>query len=507
MSPSRVFFVGTPAEVEHHVRPLMDELSVTMIDPSKVVDASVAGDVAIFFSEHFDRFRQAVIDLRQKNVATIYMIDGILEWRNAWENAPDEIACPFTMRPVLSHKVACIGENQARVLAGWGNPGKPEIVGVPRFDAYDAVDANGLCDRGTNSPTDLFRILVMTAKTPAFTDDQWSVVKRSVSDCKGYFDQHRDRIEVTWRLTGGLDQHIGVTHSTDDLTGVQLRDQLRSVDAVISTPSTAVVESMLADKPTALLNYFECPCYLNPAWRIAHPSQIESVVSQLFRPTAAKMHFQRQQLHQTLYRETPAAGRMVQLVRAMQDSAARQLADGAKEINFAANLLPAPNSAVAHFNWQAMFSGVEAVSGVSVDGNTPINRDAERVQMLAQLAHSRRHIDHLGRRITQLETELGQAHEIFDQIHRHPIAGPIVRIRERLMGLLGKEKSGSSPEPSVPADAGAKPTLNDSQSHTEAPLLSTGERNCGERNCGELDNSEPDATSATITDGPNSPQR
>lgn len=464
MASSRVFFVGSPSEVDHHASPLMEHLAVTVIDAAAVVELALAGDVAIFFSEHFDRFRQSVIELKRNNVATIYMIDGILEWRNAWENDPDEIACPFTMRPVLSHKVACIGEDQARIIAGWGNAGKTEIVGVPRFDCYGHVggpldhetihrdvdggdvDGGDIDDSGvyhTGIKTDRidkpFRVLVMTAKTPAFTDGQWAIVRRSLSDCKTYFDQHADRIEVTWRLTGGLDDHIGVTNTTDELTGVQLRDQLRQVDAVISTPSTAVVEAMLADKPTALLDYFDCPSYLNPAWRIAHASQIDKVVKQLQQPSAALMHFQRQQRQHQLYTETSATGRVVQLVRAMQDSAAQQLADGVEKISFGEKLLPPPASSMVQFNWQAMFPGNDGNDGSVIDG-TDID------QTRAQLAHARRHVSHLDRRIEQLESELKQAHEIFEQIHRHPIAGPIVRIRERLLGMLSKDKDERLPE-------------------------------------------------------------
>lgn len=461
MTESQVYFVGTPAEVNHHAAPLKGDLDVVVIDAAEVVERAVAGDVAIFFSEHFDRFRQAVVNLKEKNVATIYMIDGILEWRNAWENDPDEIACPYAMRPVLAHKVACIGENQARVISGWGNANKTEIVGVPRFDCYGKESVNNR--RGEAAPdhrlggneklvpvnrvssneqlesrkplgsADRFRVLVMTAKTPAFTDRQWATVKRSVMDCKNYFDQHVDQIDVTWRLTGGLDQYISVSNAASELTGVELRDQLEQVDAVISTPSTAVVEAMLVGRPTALLNYFDCPCYLNPAWRIGHRSQIDSVVEQLKQPTVAQMHFQQQQRDFVLYRESSATDRLVQLVRQIQASAAEQLAGGVEKIRFQPNLLPQPVSAMVEFNWRAMFSG-EA-------GNDKTDGDSDLLQSEVQLAHARRQIDHLNKRIDELKSELGQAHQIFEQIHRHPIAGPIVRIRERLLGLLNSEKS------------------------------------------------------------------
>ena len=429
MRTSNVFFVGTPAEVQHHIQPVVDELDVRIVGASEIVSVAKAGDVAMFFSEHFDRFRQAITKLKQKNVATIYMIDGILEWRNAWENRADEVACPFAMRPVLSHKVACIGENQARVLNGWGNVSKTEIVGVPRFDRYLDKGAPVVADE----KHERLRVLVMTAKTPAFTDSQWATVRRSIADCKSYADANVDSVEFVWRLTGGLDEHAGVENSLSDLTGMQLHQQLKNVDAVLCTPSTAVVESMLSGKPTALLNYFDCPSYLNLPWNISHASQLASVIEQLKQPDDRKLHFQNQQLQQILYRQSSASERLIALVRVMQESALEQVALG-KDLSFLPNLLPMPAASPINFDSRAMFPSVLEFQETDV------------VETQTQLAHARRHIDHLDHRISELEAELKQAHQIFDEIHDHPIAGPIVRVRQRLLEALGNVKRKIQPD-------------------------------------------------------------
>lgn len=429
MRTSNVFFVGTSAEVEHHIRPVADELRVRIVGAGEIVSVAKAGDVALFFSEHFDRFRQSITALKQKNVATIYMIDGILEWRNAWENRTNEFACPFAMRPVLSHKVACIGENQARVLNGWGNHGKTEIIGVPRFDRYVAAKDIDVCSK----KHDRFRLLVMTAKTPAFTDSQWATVGHAIADCKSYADANADTVEIVWRLTGGLAERVGVENSTSDLTGAQLHDQLTNVDAVLSTPSTAVVESMLCGKPTALLNYFDCPSYLNLPWNVNHGSQLAAVVQQLQQAEDRKLHFQDQQLQQILYRESPASDRLILLVRAMQELAIEQVASG-KTLSFAPNLLPMPVASPTRFESRAMFP------------ETLEFNETDLIESQTQLAHSRRQIDHLNHRIQELEAELKQAHQIFEEIHEHPIAGPIVRIRARLLATLQNIRPKAHPD-------------------------------------------------------------
>ena len=76
-----VFFAGTHDEVAHHAAPLQSGISYEIVEPDQILERSKPGDLVVFFSEHFDRFRAACQQLRTNNVATLYMIDGILEWR------------------------------------------------------------------------------------------------------------------------------------------------------------------------------------------------------------------------------------------------------------------------------------------------------------------------------------------------------------------------------------------------------------------------------------------
>ena len=254
----QVYFVGSPREVAHHAAPIEREASVEVqvIAANEVVATANRGDIAVFFSEHFDRFRQAIVELKQKGVPTIYLVDGILEWRNAWENHLQEPACPFTMRPVLCDKVAVIGRSQARVLSSWGNAGKIELVGIPRLDGLaerwrENEDVKAAVD--ANPP---FRVLVTSAKTPGFTPEQMEVTRQSLTDLKSWFDTNDvvdgRAIEVTWRLTAGLEDRLAVTNQLSGLDGQELQDELANCDALITTPSTAMLEGMLQGKPCLL---------------------------------------------------------------------------------------------------------------------------------------------------------------------------------------------------------------------------------------------------------------
>jgi len=437
-----VHFVGSESEVSHHAAPFMDvdSFSTKITSAEEVVAAANAGDVAIFFSEHFERFRTAVVELRKKRIATIYLVDGILEWRNAWENTDEELACPFTMRPVLSDKVAAIGPSQARILAGWGNPGKIEVVGIPRLDRWVESWRSETPETPTND-SGPFRILVATAKTPGFTDQQIATTIRSLTDLKNHFETVESisgrPFEVKWRLTSGLDERIGVENSLSDLSGNELQHEITKCDAFITTPSTAMLEAMLQHKPTALLNYHDCPVYVPAAWHIRSQESIAPVLDQLIRPTAAHLHFQNAVVADTLQVAQPATERLVQLIHSMLAAYERQSQSG-NPVEIGTNLLPNPfyasqlSDAPCKMDHASVFSDHAAFT-----------ESVELDQVQSQLGHARREIERLLKIQERLEGKVEEAHSIFKEIREHPIAGPVVRIRERVIQFVNRNKQDS----------------------------------------------------------------
>lgn len=435
MHPPSVFFIGQPHEVAHHAAPFQSQLDLKIVDPVQALQVAAAGDLAIFYSEHFDRFRDACRQLQQRNVATLYLIDGILEWRNAWENQPDEVACPYAMRPVLADKVACIGNSQARVLDAWGNAGKTEVVGIPRLDNY----ADKVWNRSTSDDT--FRVLVMTAKTPGFTPEQIQTTRQSLLDVKQWQLQHQElqlpgsvpgepntrRTEFSWRLTSDLATEIGVDNQLTDLTGRELAEVLVDVDAVITTPSTAMIESMRLGIPTATLDYHQCPHYVTAGWNIGSPNHLGSTLQQMCLRSPRRMLFQHQQLKDSIYLRTPASDRLVELVRQMQIIAGQQVGSGQSEagkLKFPAQILDPPSPNVGSIPHREVFP------------EAPEFQQDDTTVLQVELSHARREIAHLHGELNQIQSELDQAHQIFEQIEKHPIAGPIVRIRQKMLDLM-----------------------------------------------------------------------
>jgi hypothetical protein len=272
-------------------------------------DAGIVVSVQHFRAPEVSILRRIAAEQR---VPVLIQADGILEYRNTWER-PDNP--PGTIyQPVLGHKIACIGRSQARVLEAWGNDGKCESVGIPRLDASNRDDRR---PRGG----DVWRVLVATAKCPAFTAEQRCLVVSSLTYLKNWVEA-QDRIDgrkvaVQWRLTDGLENEIALPVNLRLSAKIDLMAQLSEVDAVVTTPSTLMLEAMWYGIPTAVLDYTNSPGYVPAAWSITAAAHFDRVMNELANPPDAKRRLQEMLLHDSLECRGSAVGRMIRLIDEM----------------------------------------------------------------------------------------------------------------------------------------------------------------------------------------------
>jgi hypothetical protein len=246
-------------------------------------------------------------------VGVLVLADGILEYRNTWEHP--ELPPGALFQPVRGHKLACVGRSQARVVEGWGNVGRCEVVGLPRLDPWIGARPRA------RARDDAFRILVATANNPGFTEAQRDAVLRSLRDLRDWHARRESvdgsRVELVWRVGGGMDDALGIAPALRSPRSQPLPEALTGVDALVTTPSTTQVEAMLQGLPVALLDYTNSPHYVPGAWRVTSESHLDDVLPQLRHPPAAKRLFQDAVLHDALECRSPAQPRMLQLVEAM----------------------------------------------------------------------------------------------------------------------------------------------------------------------------------------------
>lgn len=282
---------------------------------SKVPDVSIleqySPDILITLTCHTPDIINFITKARDKSIPSLLMMDGILEWRHVWENPRygSGGGIPFN-QPIYNDKVACYGWEAARTLEGWGNLGKCEIVGFPRFDHW--IDNNTFHKKGKNANQPM-RLLIATANNPGFTDDQRNLTKSALRDLKKILI-NQSVWDPIWRVTNGFDEELGLTDYFPELHTQPLSEVLPQVDAVLSMPSTVVVESMMAGLPTAIFDYSNSPNYIRTAWTITSPNHIESTLDGLFRQEVSRMIYQYESLHSILECYTPAEPRLIELV-------------------------------------------------------------------------------------------------------------------------------------------------------------------------------------------------
>ena len=272
--------------------------------------------------------------LKQNRIPILILSDGILEYRNTWEH-PDLVEGSI-FQPLFGHKLACIGRGQARVVESWGNVGQCEIVGLPRLDDVDPAAVPPVQNSGP------FRVLIATANTPAFDAHQRASVVDALNQIKRWISDHPTvtgrPIEVHWRLSDGLESEIGVGEDADPEDRPPLAGVLENVDAVITTPSTMYLESVLRKRPTAILDFHNSPHYISPAWTINTPGHLDWIMPELAQPPQHKMLFQEFVLEDQLECRTPAKPRMLELIGNMVE-AGKQARSDRTEINLPSRIL------------------------------------------------------------------------------------------------------------------------------------------------------------------------
>lgn len=406
----------------------MNKLSLPCIVVDEFLpDWHVPDDAGIVITHMHYRWEDlsALRKLLERNTIPILILsDGIIEYRNTWEHP--ELVDGSIFQPLFGHKLACIGRGQARIVESWGNAGKCEVVGLPR------LDETGVAPAVNNSGP--FRLLVATANTPAFDEDQRRLVVRALKGLKNWFSGHTEirnsssnrPIEVVWRLSDGLgsELEIGEEVDPDNDPRPPISDVIESVDAVITTPSTIYLESVLRKRPTALLDFHNSPKYFSAAWEIGSEDRIGQVVDELANPPNHKMLFQEFVLQDQLEIGSPATARMVKLINLMVEAGVS--ARGSHQtLKLPARILPDSqlgfSSVPESFNFESLYPDA---------GTTSRNEPSDEIKRLKiELAAAIKRLEQMpieiaekDRHIVQLNRMLDHARGRVEEMHNRVIA-------------------------------------------------------------------------------------
>ena len=250
-----------PAARHHHYIALADQLGIAWLgtfdftadrDYREVVDGVlVSGEWAL-------PDRLAVIKCLQQGIPTFHFMDGILEWRNLFENprSTDASRGSPLYQPILSDFTFCLGELQKLQLEWLGNR-NVIASGLPRLGCEKIPTSRRPNTASTRS------VLIATANTPWFTDEQKQEFCREFVP---FYERCQDQSEfaIKWRLAPSLWNELGEKNPE---VSPYPHSNLRLVDGVVCTPSTLVLEAMQLGLPTMVFDPYNRPDFLPSAWR------------------------------------------------------------------------------------------------------------------------------------------------------------------------------------------------------------------------------------------------
>jgi len=207
-------------------------------------------------------------------------------------------------------------------------------------------------------------------------------------------------------------------------TRTPLGEVLDNVDAVITTPSTIYLESLLRKRPTAILDFHNSPKYFSAAWMMGNGNQIGSVVSELASPPDHKLMFQEFVLQDQLECSSPAKPRMLKLIETMVEAGKFARANH-QPIELPARILTDSQngfaSVPADFDLSSLYSNNEAF------------QDRELDRLKVELAAAIKRLDQLpcelaekNRFIAQLNAMLDRSRVRVEEMHNR-----VVAIRQR----------------------------------------------------------------------------
>tara|TARA_R110001583_G_scaffold8896_2_gene41974 strand:- start:23219 stop:24442 length:1224 start_codon:yes stop_codon:yes gene_type:complete len=317
---NKIFVIGPSKYIRRHFKSVENSLGANFVyfenyQPNKIIEAKP--DLVIVPDEHWCELGNIVATCKAHGILTLQLMDGILEWRRTWDygangHRVNGILNPLN-QPAFADKIACLGYKDFRILESWGNHGKCEIVGMPRLKNIQGLRADfSHLDKKKG------KILVCTAKTPAFTKEQERITIESLKDLRDFFKE-RDDVEVVWRLSGDLSETLNIKNTLTDLNGLEIHRIIQEVDSVITTPSTTLLESMVLKTPVALLDYHNVPHYFESAWIISSQNQIPNVFEELMNPPVVKLDYQEFLLNDQLFHHEDATKRLLDLIGSMMN--------------------------------------------------------------------------------------------------------------------------------------------------------------------------------------------
>ena len=269
-------------------------------------EESLAGkvDALVVSCEYFWVNRLAIAACQRLGIPTYHVLDGILEWRNLFENPRTTVAengAPL-YRPLISDHTFAMGEIQRLTLQWLGNA-NVHAFGLPRFDALPVKP----CRVGPVEERP--KVLIATANTPWFSEEQKARFCEEFGRLVDLLRPRRD-LAIEWRVAEPVAVEFGLANSTQQPS----TEALQSAAALITTPSSLAIEAMRLGVPTLVFDPYACPI-LNPsAWHATSASTVLHLLPSILNPDAERAGLQNAIRDFSTPKETCAAKKIAEFL-------------------------------------------------------------------------------------------------------------------------------------------------------------------------------------------------
>jgi len=236
-----------------------------------------------------------ILQAKARGIATLFLVDGPLEWSNSYLNPSLRKTNPFfrgyLMEPLIHDAILAVSAAQASYLA-FRNPDRDLT-----FMTYKNKRLSSA--RSAASSTRHWQFLITTAKTPYFDDKEKD-----------------NLIHLLRRLTAALEQG-GYSYvfrifdkalreallPKENLLEGSFEDVLQQVECVIATPSSVLLQSMASDKPVGTLIYRDTPLFYQSGWLVGDLYSMEATLASMISREDTRMDFQSYCLEQNVSQE------------------------------------------------------------------------------------------------------------------------------------------------------------------------------------------------------------
>lgn len=273
-------------------------------------------DLVITFDEHYCELALCVIHAKRKGIPMLLIRDGILETRFL-DFESNEITKRNIRSTFISDKIACLGENDKKIIESWGNEGKCEAVGSGRIDR---IISNYPIKKKPGASPQKRSLLIVSAKRPYFNEKERDITLKAFSDLKNTLAAYKDVLNVRWRVTSEIARKLSLKgKGFKETTGKELHFLLSQSDLVITTPSTSMLEAMLFGMPVAVIDYHNLEQLYKASWVIRQTGEIKPTLDQMISGDEDKLKSQWGYLNEQLNIEPTSQTRLHTLIKRMMN--------------------------------------------------------------------------------------------------------------------------------------------------------------------------------------------